>query len=207
MAVTEHTTKLAEQALTREVALLFPRQGEWTERDYWALPESKRIIELSEGRLVVPDMPTTEHQDIVLNIYVALRAYIRANKLGKVSVSPLPVRLWEGKIREPDVMVMLRNHLDRVQSQFWGPPDLAVEVLSPGTQATDRGEKLAEYAQAGVGEYWIVTPEARTVEVYHLEGTTYQQAVTYKGDEGDATIMSRVLPGFALPLTDVFAEA
>jgi hypothetical protein len=43
--------------------------------------------------------------------------------------------------------------------------------------------------------------------VYHLEGTTYQQAVTYKGDEGDATIMSRVLSGFALSLADVFAEA
>jgi hypothetical protein len=49
MAVTEHTTELAEQALTREVALLFPRQGEWTERDYWALPESKRIIERLRG--------------------------------------------------------------------------------------------------------------------------------------------------------------
>lgn len=65
---------------------------------------------------------------------------------------------WEGRIREPDVMVMLNEHHNRIQNQCWGPPDLAVEVLSPGTRETDRTEKLVEYAQAGVHEYWIVDP-------------------------------------------------
>src|SRR5262245_1254603 len=118
----------AQRPLTRAVAELFPRQGDWTEEDYWPIAQRNRIVELSDGKLIVPSMPTTEHQDVVGNIYVALRTYVRANKVGKVSIAPLPVRLWPEKIREPDVVVMLNAHLDRVQSQFWGPPDLAVEV-------------------------------------------------------------------------------
>ncbi len=203
MAVTEPTTELEQATLTREVALLFPRQGEWTEHDYWALPERSRIIELSEGRLIVPPMPTTEHQDIVGNIYFALRTHMQAHKSGKVSISPLPVRLWEGKIREPDVLVMLTHNLERVHNQFWGAPDLAVEVLSPGTRKTDRHEKLAEYAQAGVSEYWIVVPEEQVVEVYRLTDDAYGSADVYRAD---MQIESHTLPGFILPVAAVFAE-
>ncbi len=50
--------------LTYDVAYLFPHQGEWTEADYWALPERQRIIELAEGRLCIPPMPTDSHQRI-----------------------------------------------------------------------------------------------------------------------------------------------
>jgi Uma2 family endonuclease len=192
-----------EHPLTYDVALLFPRQGTWSEPDYWALPETNRIIELAEGTLVVPAMPTTEHQDIVGNIYVALRSYIRAHKAGCVSLAPLPVRLREGIIREPDVLVMLNERLDRITSQYWGPPDLVVEVLSPATQATDRGEKMQEYAQAGVTEYWIVEPETRSVAVHRLSGTTYVAAIRYTNA---MQIESTVLPGFVLPVADVFDE-
>jgi Uma2 family endonuclease len=119
-----------------------------------------------------------------------------------VSLAPLPVRLREGIIREPDVLVMLNEHLDRITSQYWGPPDLVVEVLSPATQATDRGEKMQEYAQAGVAEYWIVEPEAQSVAVHRLSGATYATATRYTND---TQIESAVLPGFALPVADIFS--
>jgi Uma2 family endonuclease len=202
MAAQPPTTEAHEHPPTYDVALLFPRQGTWTEPDYWALPETNRIIELARGTLVVPAMPTTEHQDIVGNIYVALRTHVRAHKAGRVSLAPLPVRLREGIIREPDVLVMLNEHLDRITSQYWGSPDLVVEVLSPATQATDRGEKMQEYAQAGVAEYWIVEPEARSVAVHRLSGATYATATRYTND---TQIESAVLPGFALPVADIFS--
>ncbi len=202
MATQPPTTEAHEHPLTYDVALLFPRQGTWTEPDYWALPETNRVIELARGTLVVPAMPTTEHQDIVGNIYVALRAYVRTHKAGRVSLAPLPVRLREGIIREPDVLVMLNEHLDRIASQYWGPPDLVVEVLSPATQATDRGEKMHEYAQAGVAEYWIVEPESHSVAVHRLSGATYAAAMRYTND---MQIESAVLPGFALPVADIFS--
>jgi Uma2 family endonuclease len=194
------TTELAP---TYEVVQLFPRQGEWTEESYHALPAANRILELSDGKLVVPPMPTPEHQDIVLNIAVALRVFVRAHKLGKVAVAPLPVRLWAGKVREPDVLVLLAANLHHIQPQWWDALDLAVEVVSPGTQKADREEKRHEYAQAGVREYWLVEPGARTVAVYTLAGDAYTLAATYR--EGMA-IESRVLAGLVLPVADVFAE-
>ncbi len=201
MTITETPTTTP---LTHEVAELFPRQGQWSEHDYWALPERNRIIELSERKLVIPPMPTTEHQDIVLNIAVALRTFVRAHRLGKVGIAPLPVRLWEGKIREPDVMVMLNEHLERVQHQYWEAPDLVVEVLSPSTKKTDSEEKQREYASAGIREYWVVDPERRSVRVFWLDGEVYTLAAHATGNEQGE---SRLLQGFVLPIAEVFKQS
>jgi Uma2 family endonuclease len=163
-----------QAGLTTQVALLYPRQGEWTEADYLALPDTTRIVELSEGRLVVPDMPTDPHQFIVGELFAALRLFVRDCGLGYVRVAPLRVRLWPGKFREPDIAFLLRAHGDRRGDQFWGVPDPVVEVISPrtehssGTERTDRREKFEEYARAGVVEYWLVDPKGRTIEVFVL---------------------------------------
>src|SRR5437773_8979504 len=151
---------------TTEVAWLFPRRGEWTEADYLALPETNRIVELSEGRLVVPEMPTDPHQFVVGELFAAMRSFVRDHALGHLRVAPLPVRLWPGKFREPDIVFLSREHGDRRGEQFWGVPDLVVEVISPrtehssGTERTDRREQFDEYALAGVLEYWLVDTRA-----------------------------------------------
>jgi Uma2 family endonuclease len=87
--------------------------------------------------------------------------------------------LWPGKVREPDVVFMHRDHADRIEEQRWGVPDLVVEVISPrtsqssGTESTDRGDKFWEYEQAGVAEYWLVHPAERTIEIYVLREEMY----------------------------------
>ena len=53
------------------------------------------------------------------------------------------------------------------EDAVYGAPDLVVEVLSPSTAKNDRGPKMRHYAEAGVKEYWIVTPIGKTVEVYY----------------------------------------
>jgi len=78
---------------TTEIVSLFPRQGEWTEEDYFNLPETNRIIELSEGRLIITPSPTTEHQKILGNLYFVIKGHIMAKKLGEVVTSPVDVRL------------------------------------------------------------------------------------------------------------------
>jgi hypothetical protein len=60
--------KSQEEKLTIEIARLFPRQGQWTEADYFRLPETNRIIELSEGRLIIIPSPTSQHQRIVFRL-------------------------------------------------------------------------------------------------------------------------------------------
>lgn len=184
-----------------EVAQLWPPQGEWTEADYFALPDANRFVELSEGELVMPPHPTHTHQLIVLELAAAMRAFVQQKDLGIVQIAPLPVRLWPGKIREPDILFVAREHADRIGEQVYGPPDLVVEVLSPATQRTDRQEKTTEYARAGVEEYWIVDPVARTIEVFVLRERRYQ--LLGKWSEGE-TARSEVLEGFDVAVKEIF---
>lgn len=192
--------------LTTRIAHLFPRQGEWTEEDYFALPETNRIVELSDGRLVIPDLPTDSHQFAVGELFVAIRSFVRENKLGQVRVAPLRVRLGPGRIREPDVVFMRAAHVGRVGEDYWGMPDLVVEVISPrtehssGTEKTDRKDKFQEYAQAGVGEYWLVDLRRRTIEVFVLREGKY--ALLGKWGVGEVA-RSEILPGFAVPVADI----
>lgn len=155
---------------TAQVAELFPLQGQRTEEDYFALPDCNRHVELSDGELIVLPHPTNRHQVAVLELAIRLRQFVVENGLGYVRLAPLPVRLWPGKIREPDIFFIAREHADRIGEQVCGLPELVVEVTLPSTARLDRMEKFSEYARAGVGEYWIVDPDARTVEVYALEG-------------------------------------
>ncbi|MBI3945498.1 MAG: Uma2 family endonuclease [Armatimonadetes bacterium] len=197
---------MAADTLTTEIARLFPLQGQWTEADYFALPETNHIVELSNGKVVMPDMPTTSHQRAVLRLARLMSAHAEAHGLGEVSMAPLRVRLWPGKIREPDVVFMLAEHEDRITEDYWGVPDLAVEVISPraphssGTEAADRGDKFLEYAQAGVGEYWLVDPAAGTIEVYRLLHHAYHLAGQW--GRGQAC-RSEVMDGFTAPVDAV----
>ena len=158
---------------TVELLELFPFQGEWTEADYFKLPDTNHFVELSEGRLIIPDMPTDSHQKAVGRLFRAMDAFAEENALGEVRIAPLPIRLWQGKIREPDIIFMTSAHEDRITESYWGVPDLAVEVISKSTAQIDRSEKFIEYAQAGVMEYWLVDTAKQTIEVFTLEHGAY----------------------------------
>jgi Uma2 family endonuclease len=138
------------------VAELFPPQGQWTEEDYFALPDTNRYVELYDGELVMPPHPTFRHQEALKRLFIRLNAFVEGHGLGVVQIAPLPVRLWPGKIREPDVFFIAKEHTDRIGEHVSGVPDLLVEVTSPSTARLDRMEKFAEYARAGVPEYWVV---------------------------------------------------
>jgi len=112
------------------VAELYPPQGQWTEEDYFSLPDTNRYLELSEGRLIMPPRPMRSHQVAVEELYVRLRAFVQEQGLGEVHPAPLPVRLWPGKIREPDVFFIGKEHAARIGERVVGVPDLVVEVIS-----------------------------------------------------------------------------
>lgn len=182
------------------VTELFPPPGQWTEDDYFALPDTNRYVELSEGRLIMPPHPTRRHQTVVERLFVQLYTFVRTHDLGEVHVAPLPVRLWPGKIREPDIFFIAREHADRLGEQFCGVPDLVVEVLSPQTRRTDRSEKFYEYARAGVAEYWLVDPDRRTVEVFALQEGAYEFVGRYGPGE---VARSRRLAGLEVPVDEI----
>jgi Uma2 family endonuclease len=168
----------------------------WTEELYLALANSENaFVELSEGKVVIYEMPTPRHQSIVGNLYVALRAYGQAGERGKAFVSPMPVRLWRGKFREPNVMFYRAENLERVGEQFGGPPDWVAEITSPSTRDVDILTKAGEYALAGISEYWLIDPGEKVVAVYVLPqgAETYRLAGEYRvGQE----VQAQTLQGF-----------
>ena len=89
------------------------------------------------------------------------------------------------------------------EEQLAGPPNLAVEILSPATRKTDRQEKFQEYAQAGISEYWILDPKARTVEVFFLEHDVYSLVGKF---ERGSNARSRLFESFEIPVNQVFAR-
>lgn len=186
--------------LVNEIACLFPRQGEWTEADYFRLPETNRIVELSEGRLIITPSPTEQHQIVLGNLLVLFKMHVKSKKLGKVLMSPMDVRLYEGVIRQPDIVFMSSEHNDRTTEEIWGVPDLVVEVLSKGTVREDKERKFREYQKAGVQEYWIVDPFRKIVNVYALEDGIFE--LFGKWGQGEIA-KSKLLAGFEISVDDV----
>lgn len=187
-----------------EVAYLFPPQGEWTEEEYLAL-DTNRLIELSDGCLEVLPMPTPLHQLIVDFLYTLLKAFVATRAAGRVFFAPLPVRLWAGKYREPDVIYVRPERLRSLREQPDGA-ELVMEVVSEGEENRERDleTKRREYARAGIAEYWIVDPQQLRITVLTLDGRTYR----VHGQFGPGTQATSVLlPGFAVAVDDVFALA
>ncbi len=155
-----------------DVALLFPPQGAWSEADYLAL-ETNRLVEFSHGRIEVLPMPSDSHQSIVALLHSIFFAYAQRTG-GKVLFAPFRLRLWEGKIREPDLLFLASADDPRRQEMYWAGADLVIEVVSPDDPKRDLVLKRSEYAQAGIPEYWIVDPQSETVLILRLAEDQYE---------------------------------
>jgi len=182
---------------------LYPNQGAWDEEDYLLLP-GNHLVEFDDGRVEVLPMPTTLHQLIAMFLYRALFAFTSPGELGTVLTAPLRVRLRPGKFREPDVVFMLAKHSDRILERWWEGADLAMEVVSKDADDRNRDlvTKRAEYAQAGIPEYWIVDPEEATITVLTLARGKYKVAGVYRGTEKAKSVL---LTGFAVEVKAALA--
>ena len=191
-------SQAALDALLRDV---LPTQGRWSDEEYlWLTDRCGRRIEFTDGRIEELPMPTDAHQSILQFLYRALFAWLRPRG-GVVMVSGLRLRLREGKFREPDV-VALRDRADaRRENRYWLGADLVVEVVSPDDPARDLEVKRADYAEAGIPEYWIVDPRNETITVLALEGGAYAARGAFGRGE---TARSAVFDGFAAEVSAVF---
>ncbi|HEV8144021.1 MAG TPA: Uma2 family endonuclease [Methylomirabilota bacterium] len=141
-------------------------------REYAALPDDGRRYEILDGELSVTPAPSLDHQIILANLFRILDAHVRARNLGIVLFAPLDVILTDANIVQPDLVFLDHERMSRSSRRgVEGPPTLLVEVLSPGTTGVDRNVKRTLYAREGVPFYWIVGPEARTLEAFRAEGS------------------------------------
>jgi Uma2 family endonuclease len=183
---------------------LKPLPGTATEKDVLAIhAKEKRICELVDGTLVEKPMGMPESL-LAAAIIESLRAFVRPRRLGLVAGEGGMMRLSSGLVRVPDVSFV---SWDRLPGRRFPrqpipnlAPNLAVEVLSESNTPAEMKRKRREYFKAGVMLIWIVDPKTRTVAVYTSvrKPTILKESQTLDG--GD------VLPGFALPLRELFGE-
>jgi len=128
---------------------------------------------------------------------------VMAHSLGEVLIAPVAVRLDASSVAEPDLLFIAAGRSEIVgELSIDGPPDLIVEIASPSTAKRDRTVKAQLYARLGVPHYWIIDPDARTLDAFELDGTDYRMAATYEnGDRFDPAIFN----GLSLDLSDIWA--
>jgi len=181
---------------------LDPLQGLWTEEQYLKLTDrTNHLIEFTDGNVEVLPMPTDHHQVMLLLLYELLKNFLRPRG-GKVLVAPLRVQIRPGKFREPDILLVRDAHDPRRQNRYWLGADLVVEIVSPDNPERDIRIKRADYAEAGIPEYWIVNPEAAAITVLTLADDSYREHGLFRRGE---TATSVLLPGFAVAVDAVLA--
>jgi Uma2 family endonuclease len=168
------------------------------------LPETNRPGELWDGELVLSPGPSCRHQTISHRFHRFLDDWVTAQELGEVFGAPLDMVLAPHQVVQPDVMFVHRDRRHIIQRTLEGPADLVAEVLSLGGRTRDRIEKRDLYEQYAVREYWLIDPEAQTVEVLCLEAGRYQLAHRWRPGE---TAESRLLPGFHLEVDRLIGKS
>jgi Uma2 family endonuclease len=191
--------KLVWEAGGLEIDLL-PLQGLWTEEQYLRLTDqTNRFIEFTEGSVEVLPMPTRKHQAISRFLFLAFLSFVQRLG-GTVFYAPLRVRVAPGRFREPDLVLLLDVNDPRNQNAFWLGADLVVEIVSPDDVERDTVIKRADYAEAGIPEYWIVNPEEATITVLKLDDGVYMTHGVFGRGE---TAASALLPGFTVSVDAV----
>jgi Uma2 family endonuclease len=181
---------------------LHPAPGTATEQDVIEiLDRENRPCELVEGTLVEKPVGYTE-SEIAGLILTFLNVFVRSRKLGIVTGPDGTIRLFAGLVRIPDVAFASWDRFpDRKRPRTPIPhlvPDLVVEVLSKSNTRSEMKRKLGEYFAAGVRLVWMVDPSKRSVRVH----TSASQSVLFSS--GQSLDGGAVLPGFTLPLDDLF---
>ena len=179
-----------------------PRQGSWTYDEYAALPDDGKRYEIVNGVLLMTPAPSPDHQSIAARLTYYLFMHVELAGLGRVFPTPIDVELGPKNVFQPDVVVLLNAHLDKIAAKkIIGAPDLVIEIASGGTATYDRVSKYDIYARAGIPEYWIVRPTNRTIEVLILENGEYYSSGIFRGEQ---LLSSRIVPELPVRVEQFF---
>ncbi len=189
---------------------------QYTYADYLTWQFKKRV-ELIKGFIYkMSPAPQSGHQLISSNCEFLFESYLRKNKREcKLFHAPFDVRLIKNKddndnqittVVQPDISVICdKTKIDK--KGCIGAPDLIIEILSPSTAKKDYNEKHNLYQENGVKEYWIVNPDAKSIEVFLLnKKSKYDSVGIYNEFNGFTEVPVNIFPKLKLKLKDVFEE-
>jgi Uma2 family endonuclease len=179
---------------------VYPPRVSFADLEQW--PEDGRRYELYDGEVYEVPSPFPLHQIVSARLHLALADYVRDHG-GVVLYAPLDIVLTDYDVVQPDMLLFTRErqHLVVPRKVIRTHPDLAIEILSDGTAANDRGRKMRLLARHGVREFWLVDPDAEAIEVYALDGDSFALADVATGS---ASVRSPLLPDLSLAPADLF---
>lgn len=169
-----------------------------------AMPDDGLRRELVEGEVFVSPPPGEEHGVIAAEILVSLGSHVRAHGLGKVHAAETGFRTGSNPdtVLAPDAAFVSRERIEQAavgRGYRTGAPDLAVEVVSPGDSFVEVEAKVARWLAAGCRMVIVVNPARRAATVYRSRDDIVLLT------EGDVLDGGDVVPGWTLPLRELFA--
>lgn len=175
-----------------------------TYADFVRLPDDGRRHEFIDGVHYVTASPNFRHEIVRQRLNFALLAHFKATRAGLVLSIDCVLSFFD--IVWPDLVVVLTEKFDILTKlNIKGAPSIVIEVRSPSTSTRDRTLKRDLYERKGVGEYWIVDGSRNTIEVHRLENGTFTRPERLREKNADV-LTSELLPGFELPLAELFSD-
>jgi Uma2 family endonuclease len=177
-----------------------------TAEELLAVPDDGWRYELVDGELLKMTPSGFQHGVVVVSLTRRLAQHVEDGALGAVCGAETGFVLTRSPdtVRAPDVAFVSRVRIAEsgVPAGFWeGPPDLAVEVMSPGDSAGEVDGKARSWLSAGTRAVWVVNPHRRTVAIWRHDGSTIVLSEDQMLDGGD------VVPGFTCRVTEIFPGA
>lgn len=170
-----------------------------TAEEFMNLDDDYHRHELIKGELLTMTPPKPLHGRIVANLTLLLLQHARASRLGDVHAeSGYHLERDPDTVLGPDVSFVSAERVDRTDEHYYdGPPDLAIEVLSPGDRKAYVERKLALYIDRGTRSVWLVNPRRRTVEVV---SSLEDRRTLHEDDE----LVDPTVPGFRVKVAEIF---
>jgi Uma2 family endonuclease len=166
---------------------------------------AENFCEWVDGVVIKMSPVSLKHDQLIDYLRDLLKAYFALKPIGQVIGAPFVMRIKEPKSRrEPDLQVILKDNPGMLHKTYMdGAADICIEVISPGTESTDYGDKFKEYEEGGVGEYWIIDPIREECHFYRL---TEKQLYKSQPIDGDDYYTSPLLPKFKLHVPTLWQE-
>lgn len=185
-ASVERTPDLGEPA--RGLPVAPPAGGEWTVDLLEQLPDDGLRYEILDGILIVSPSPIPVHQRAIGRILMALTHACPPDH--EVFVSPLDWQPDERTSLQPDVLVVATDRIG--EKNIRQNPAIVIEVLSPSSRRYDRLLKFDRYAEAGIGQYWLIDPARPLVEIHDLDAAGRYRLIA-SGEADEPVIVNRPL--------------
>jgi Uma2 family endonuclease len=158
----------------------------------WALA-TEINAEWVDGEVILMASANRDHLEVDRWFDYVLSTFVRRHQLGVVIDDMFIDVTGRRSLRVPDLL-FVRSDREAIihHTLLVGPPDLAVEVVSPDSRTRDRDEKLREYETFGIAEYWIIDPMIEQVDVFTLDAAKKYQSLAPR----DGAFHSTVVDGF-----------